>query len=314
MSAPAPWTAGPARWVALAVLLVAGAALVVVGLALPRADREPPRIAPPALQLLALGDSLGRGVQPVGAGGADVVTERGYAPRLARTLRARHGRVDLVRAACGGADTEILLRGGDCAPDAPVPYANDGTGSSQVAWAVRRLRARRAAPTLVTLTVGGNDVLRCLNADAGRLTRCLDAQEPALERGVRTIARRLKAAAGPRTVLAAATVYDPYVGLLRVGGVPRRAVLAFHRRIRDRIDPRLTRILRAEGWTVAQLGRAVGGNAPLVGRDPRAVRSACSSTWMCALNDVHLNDAGYARAARLFDRATRAAVDRALRD
>ncbi|WP_026911266.1 SGNH/GDSL hydrolase family protein [Patulibacter minatonensis] len=312
MSGAPRWTSGPSRSLALVVLVVLGATLAVVGLALPRHEEHAPRIAPPALEVVSLGDSLSRGVQPLAAGGGLRTTDRGYAPRLAAALRARHGEVRLVEAGCPDADTDTLLRGGRCAPRAAVPYANDGPSTSQVTWAARRLRERGDAPTLVTLDVGGNDLLPCLNADRARLSRCLAAAEPGLLRRTRTITRRLKAAAGSRTVLVGATVYDPYVGLLRVGGAPRGAVLALHRTIRDRVNPRLSRVLRAEGWEVAELGRALGGNAPLTGKDPRAVRAACAYTWMCALNDVHLNDRGYARAARLFDRASRAAVDGAL--
>lgn len=307
------WTAGAARSLALIVLVVAGVALSVLGLTLDRREEPPPRVVAPALELVSLGDSLSRGVQPLGDGGALIATDRGYVPRLATLLRRRHGRVGVVQAGCGGADVETLLRGGRCAPRAAVPYANDGPASSQVAWAAQRLRSRGAAPTLVTLDVGGNDVLRCLSPDRRRIARCLAAQEPGVERGLRRIARTLKRAAGPRTVLVGATVHEPFVGLLRVGVVPRRTVLAFHRAIRDRVNPRLARILRDEGWLVADLGRALGGNAPIVGKDPRPVRAACDLTWMCALNDVHLTDAGYARAARLFDGVARTAVDRALR-
>jgi lysophospholipase L1-like esterase len=310
--APRRWTAGPGRALALVLLVLTGAVLTLLGLTLDRRAEAPPRIAPAPLQLVSLGDSLSRGVQPLGDGGREIATDRGYVPRLATALRRRHGRVDVVQAGCGGADVGTLLRGGPCAPRAAVPYAGDGPSSSQVAWAARRLRARSTAPTLVTLNVGGNDLLRCLSPDRRRIRRCLAAQEPGVERGLRRIARTLKGAAGPRTVLVGATVHEPFVGLLRVGVVPRATVLAFHRAIRDRVNPRIARILRDEGWVVADLGRALGGGAPITGRNPRPVRAACDLTWMCALNDVHLNDAGYARAARLFDRVSRAAVDRAL--
>lgn len=307
------WTAGPGRAIALAVLVVAGVVLSVLGLTLDRREQAPPQVPRPALELVSLGDSLSRGVQPLGDGGREIATDRGYVPRLLTLLRRRHGRVGVVQAGCGGADVETLLRGGPCAPRAAIPYAGDGPASSQVAWAAERLRARGAAPTLVTLNVGGNDLLRCLSPDRRRIARCLAAQEPGVERGLRRIARTLKRSAGPRTVLVGATVHEPFVGLLRLGVVPRATVLAFHRAIRDRVNPRLARILRAEGWLVADLGRALGGNAPVTGRDSRPVRSACDLTWMCALRDVHLNDAGYARAARLFDGVSRVAVDRALR-
>ena len=312
MSAPDPWTAGPRRALALAVLVLAGVALAVLGLAQDRRTQAPPVVAAAPLQVVSLGDSLSRGVQPVGAGGAAVATDRGYPPRLTRLLRARHPDVRLVEAGCGGADVGTLLRGGRCAPRAPVPYAGDGPSSSQVAWAVRELRSRGDAPTLVTLDVGGNDLLRCLRPDRRALERGLAAQRPGLERGLRAIARRLRAAAGPRTVLVGATVHDPFVGLLRVGGAPRDVVLALHRAIHDRTNPRLARILRREGWLVADLGRALGGGGTTSGRDPTAVRAACELTWMCAVGDVHLQDAGYARAARLFDRVSRSAVDRAV--
>ncbi|WP_320673128.1 SGNH/GDSL hydrolase family protein [Patulibacter defluvii] len=303
------WAGGPRRLIALLAIAVIAVGLVVADL-VRRDDQPVRRVAPDAaravtgepLEYVALGDSLSRGVQP--GDGGPTVTDEGYPRQLAARLRARQ-RVTLVEAGCGGATTATMIDGGPCGPDAPVPYLNRDRASSQLRWAVRHVRDRADRPTLVTLDIGGNDLQRCVTPDAARLRDCLDRLRPQLERRWRRIARELAAVAGPQTVLAVSTTYDPFVALVRTGTAVRPAVRAMHRTLTRTLNPRMARIFRREGWLVADLARAMAAGDPVRGPSSRPVRAVCDLTWMCARGDVHLNTDGYALAARRFDRATR---------
>jgi lysophospholipase L1-like esterase len=310
------WTAGPLRSAAVVGLLLVAVVLVVGGLRARDDDDGAPRPGSRAgsgqtLQLVALGDSLSRGVQPGERG--QRITGEGYPRQLATLLRRRGVPVELVEAGCGGATAASALVGGRCAPTGPVPYANDAPATSQVAWAVRHVRSRDAAPTLVTLDLGSNDVLRCVSPDAARVRACLRATGPGLRRRLREIAQRIAAAAGPDTVLVAATVYDPFVALLRGGALDtaglRAAVAAVDRFVVRELNPAIRRTFTAQGWLVAEVGPAMGTDGTRGPADVDRVDAICDLTWMCARADVHLNREGYLRAARVFERTARRSVE-----
>ena len=309
-------TAGPGPWrgrrqgLALALILAVSAVFVAVGIAGRSSSDEvaapPPAssttpVQPKAPVYLALGDSLSRGVQP----DEKLTLKRGY-PRILRDdlLESVGAKPVLIEAGCGGATSTSFITGGRaCAPDAPVPYENQNRSSSQLIWAVRELEARKDLPTLVTLTVGGNDLTPCAQTTAREVKACLAEVVPPLERNWKTIARRLKAAAGPRTVLAVATTYDPILGFIAIGGENAAGARVFHEAVVDDVNPAMRTIFRKAGFEVADLAYAMHENGSIKDRGSRAVAAVCTLTWACNRADVHLNDQGYAVAADVFQAA-----------
>ncbi|MDO9356066.1 MAG: SGNH/GDSL hydrolase family protein [Solirubrobacteraceae bacterium] len=252
------------------------------------------------LVYLALGDSLSRGVQPDGA----KTLKNGYPRILLKNLRPQVKPAPvLVEAGCGGATTESMIVGGKaCAPDAPIPYANENRSSSQLLWAVDQLRLRKDLPTLVTLTIGGNDITSCVDPSAEKVDACLAEAAPRLKANWTTIARRLRAVAGPKTVLAVMTTYDPVLGYLRIsGGKDGQAAKAFHRQVVRRINPIMRRVFTKYDWKIADLAFAMHENGQIENGNARAVAAVCSLTWACGNFDVHLNDQGYAVAADVLE-------------
>jgi lysophospholipase L1-like esterase len=311
-SGDSPW-GGWRRTASVAVILVVSVALAlfyVLG------DGEP-ELRPPVAQTsapggttpgdnrkglvyLALGDSLSRGVQPDGAktlkNGYPRVLEKSLAEQIKPTPK-------LVEAGCGGATTTSFIAGGKaCQPDAPIPYANESRASSQLIWAVQQLRGRKDLPTLVTLTIGGNDITACVDPSVEKVESCLDDVIPRLKANWITIARRLRAVAGPKTTLAVMTTYDPVLGYLRIsGGKDGNAAKAFHRQVVRRINPVMRRVFTKYDWQIADLAFAMHENGKVDDGNARAVNAVCSLTWACGNFDVHLNDQGYAVAADVLE-------------
>ncbi|MFT4035212.1 MAG: SGNH/GDSL hydrolase family protein [Patulibacter sp.] len=305
-----PWR-GPRQLAALVVIAVALVAFVIVGLTPSKAPEPAPTTAiattptqPSGLVYLALGDSLSRGVQPDDS----VTLKHGYPRQLERSLRSDLGvPVTLIEAGCGGATTQSFIDAGKtCQPDAPVPYANDGTGTSQFAYAIGELRARRELPTLVTLSLGGNDLTPCAKPDRTQMQDCLDATLPQVKQRWKQIATTLREAAGPRTVFSVLTTYDPFLGLTKVAPSSDldRAVVQFHTAIVKRYNPALRRIFAGAGWKIADLGREMHETARTTRGSSRALRAVCDLTWACSKADIHLNDEGYAVAASLIEAVT----------
>lgn len=233
---------------------------------------------------LAAGDSMTAPFQQVET----------YPARVATDLRRRQPRLRVRRVGCPGITAAQVVRGGG-----PCAYA----AGSQLATAVADLRARRGKVDLVTLTVGANDVQDCV---AQGDTACLRERLPAVVAEVRTIARRLRAAAGRGAALVATTYHDPFLGYWVQGrrdearaSVP--VVLAF--------DRALEKAYRAEGWRVADVATSFRvADTAMTGRIgseavPVNVEMTCRLTRACpadpAAFDVHPNAEGFTRIARL---------------
>lgn len=253
------------------------------------------------LAYLALGDSLSRGVEPEPL----LTLRRGYPRQLAAALERRTGRpVALVEAGCGGATTESFIHGGKpCPPGAPVPYANAAPETSQLDWAEDWLRDRGDRPTLVTLSLGANDVLACASADTAAIRKCFEDGATPYAARIDEIVDRLSAAAGDHTGFAGMTLYDPVLGAARLGKAPLQTAAAFHEGVVDVVNPYLRDRLGRAGWEVADLGVAMHEDAPLTSKSSRAIDDVCQYAWACTPpGDIHLNRAGYALAAGLHER------------
>jgi lysophospholipase L1-like esterase len=148
---------------------------------------------------LALGDSLARGVQPIPATGVLEETNQGYVDDLYGLYRLRHPDLLLAKLGCSGETTGTMIAGGLC----PYPMG------SQLAQAVRFLQTHEVA--LITLTIGGDNILRCISASGINQT-CVTNGIGAAAADLPQIVAALRAA-GPGIPIVAMNYNDPLLGL-----------------------------------------------------------------------------------------------------
>lgn len=268
----------------------------------------PPSPTAPGTAYVALGDSLAQGIQNID--GTLRTTNQGYPDALAARLGAAGTPVRLGRVGCSGATVQSLVQGArDCLPPPPRPlaYANRGPSTSQLAWAEDWLRRRGDRPTLLTIDIGANDLLGCATPNADRVRACFGERLPGVEAQLRDVARKLRAAAGARTVLAAMTYYDPAVALVRIGAT-RDAAIAFHDAVRRRANPAIVRLYEAEGFAVARVDRVFRSDRPATAEG--VVDRTCDLTRLCTLADFHPTAEGYALIGDAFARVVRDRVAR----
>ena len=158
--------------------------------------------AAPPVYYLALGDSLSRGVQP-NRTGVLVETRQGYVDDLYAYYRARHPELRLAKLGCSGETTETMITGGVCS----YPLG------SQLAEAVQFLQTNQVA--LVTLTIGGDNILHCIGA-GGIDPACVTNGLNDLSVDLPQILGALRAAA-PGVAIIAMNYNDPLLGLWRFG-------------------------------------------------------------------------------------------------
>jgi lysophospholipase L1-like esterase len=253
---------------------------------------------------LALGDSLSRGVQP-DAAGASVPTADGYADQLYALLRRHERGLRLVKLGCKGETTSTMIDGGLCRYPA----------GSQLATALRFLRAHRARVSLITLDIGANDPDSCVSGTSlVSAARCVSVSIKQTSVNLVRILTRIRAA-DPGARVIGMNYYLPALAQWRTGfighGVARLSELAA-----ATYNSVLSGVYASFGVRVADVfgafrttdfdGRV---SVPGYGSLPPNVAAICRWTWECAGPprgpNQHANEAGYAVIARTFLAADR---------
>lgn len=246
---------------------------------------------------VALGDSLAAGYQP---GGAEL-RDSAY-PALAAARLGRGGEeLGVANLACSGETTGTFLDGGKC------EYAAE----SQLAQAEQLLRERRDDVRLVTLDIGGNDLLRCaarLQVDA----KCAAAGLGTVDENLPTILSRLRAAAGPDVPVLVLGYYNPWLAASYLG--TGEAQLKVATKAFTDLDAAISGAVKGSGARFVSLDAAfaLDDDSPTTfnGREvPKNVAQVCSLTYICTAFDIHLTAEGAAVVGRvLADAATKAGV------
>jgi lysophospholipase L1-like esterase len=238
---------------------------------------------------LSLGDSLAQGYQPIGGPWSPLGFpgyNQGYPDQLLKLVRTPSAQPRLVKLGCGGETTTTMIVGSPwCGAFFPA--------GSQLAEAVTFLRGHRGEIALVTIDIGGNDVLQ---PDGGGVD--------AVTTNLPVILAQLREAAGAGVPIVGMNYYNP----LLVEWFANPASLQSHVDGVVAFNDLLEAIYAAAGDTVADVERAFEStDTTLVGGVPRDVARLCELTWSCAAPphgpDIHPNDAGYAAIADAFAQA-----------
>ncbi len=285
-----------------AVAAAGAAAAVIVAVSGPAGRPGRPR---PASYYLSLGDSLSQGVQPDRAG-ASVRTSQGYPDQLQAMLRPGRPGLRLVKLGCPGETTATMIHGGICG------YR----GGSQLAAAIRFLRAHRGRVALITIDIGANDPNACiLHPSLSTAARCVGSTIPGAASNLARILRELRAASGGNVRIIGMNYYVPELAEWR-NGLAGRLLARLSAQLAAGYNLLLARTYAAAGVRVADVAGAFRTgdfgsqvSRPALGTAPRNVALICSWTWACAPPprgpNQHANAAGYRVIAEAFRCADR---------
>jgi len=263
--------------------------------------------------VVSLGDSFSAGVQPgPGVSRSFSYPKVSYANQmLARASKLLHTKLKLEMLACGGATTESMV-GADIKPCDPgasgfkLPYANTSPRTSQLRYATRFLRDHRGQVAFVTMTMGGNDLLRCVDSATGGFDlNCITSSYGAISSELPKIAARVRQAAGPHVPVLGTGYYDPYLAFY-LRGPDQQALAQASVGIESQLNATLRKAFKTAGWSFTNPDAVFGTNTPLdqttnldpYGQVPVEVAMVCEMSWMCAPApqgpNIHPNQAGYA--------------------
>ncbi len=274
-----------------ALAVVTALALALASFALPGVAQARTR-AP--TYYVSLGDSYSVGYQPT----------MGATPGYASYVAART-HLTLVNFGCGGATTTTLLDTIGC-PDV-LPHTAGGMTyptSTQIAAAEAFLTAHRGHIGLITVTIGGNDVVPC--ALKPNVLSCVLAAAKTIGTNVTTIASDLRSAAGRGVPIIGSTYPDVILGSYvwpsptpapSTVSLANLSVTAF----KSLINPTLAKAYAASGGFLADVTAATGAYGPLTrtvhtktyGTIPVPVAAVCALTWFCTRGDIHPHTSGY---------------------
>jgi lysophospholipase L1-like esterase len=284
----------------LSLAVLAGAAATALSTAVVAGPAQASTPSSPTYYV-SLGDSYSVGYQPghgATAGYTGVVVKKTH--------------MKLVNFGCGGATSTSILQTIGC-PDV-LPHTAGGMTyptTTQIAAADAFLAAHKGHIGLVTVTIGGNDVLGC--SSQANPTSCVATASKTIQTNVTALAANLRNAVGPSVPIIGSTYPDVILGAYVYPHHPPSAqslalaklsVPAF----KSLVNPALSKSYASAKASFVDVTAATGAYKPLnketktkskKGKSksyahlPIAVSRVCRITWYCTKGDIHANTKGY---------------------
>jgi lysophospholipase L1-like esterase len=244
---------------------------------------------------VSVGDSYAVGYQPSPTPGAT----GGYTAVVAKGTHLK-----LVNFGCGGATTTSILQTDGCAPPYGPPAATDAAsypGQTQASAAEAFIRRHKGDIGLITVTIGGNDVTHC--ATTANPVTCVAGVVGELGPHVTTLAKGLRAAAGPKVPIIGLTYPDVILGeWVYPPGKPDQSLASLSvTAFKSLINPELKKAYASAKAKFVDITADTDAYQPLsqtttlapFGTVPEAVAKVCELTWYCQLGNIHAKTVGY---------------------
>ena len=254
---------------------------------------------------VSLGDSYAAGYQPLASAnaGTDI---NGFAYQVVGLAAAKGDHFTLENFACDGATTDTLLTQRGCSLAPPGPDVVAYSDKTQAAAAEQFISTHRGQIGLITVSIGGNELLACSAATV--VISCARNAAKLITNNLATLLPALRSAAGASVPIVGTTYPDVFLGLYRskVPSQKKLAILSIQE-FRSIFNPALRSSYLAVGARFVDVTAATGAYTPLSQTTadppfeniPVAVADVCRLTFYCQLQDVHPKKAGYAVIARL---------------
>lgn len=288
--------------------IVAGSVIAVgcalgIGAATSKSFPAYPAADPAATYYVSIGDSYAAGYRPTGPNSGSTSTD-GFAYQVEAGLRARQPNWQLVNFGCSGETATAMSFDRGCeagagAPDGPQ-YPND----PQSVAAADFINAHRSQIGLVTIVMGGNDILRC-----GRETepdvawKCAEDEMPKIALSLDALLARVRSAIGPGVPIVGVSYMNVFLAdqLSSDPNIQRRAAISTTL-FRDYLNPALRQTYQKYGAPFVDTTALTGGYLPdtektwLAGHGtvPASVGRVCALTYYCTNDDPHPNRDGHA--------------------
>jgi lysophospholipase L1-like esterase len=242
---------------------------------------------------ISIGDSIAAGYQP----DVNQDTPNAYSDQLYAQLKQYQPGLKHIRLGCDGETTTSLINGGTCS------YPN---AQSQLDAAVKAMAQHRGKVAYVTVDIGANDILECVDKTTGAFDQaCVNRATQTIPQNLARITQALRAAGTWNTKFAGMTYYNPFLAQwLRGQGGQETAKGSVS--LVNAENSALSQVYSAAGFKVADVAGAFGSDdftpvsVPGYGEVPANVAQVCRLTWACTRQDPHPNASGHTVIAGAF--------------
>jgi len=245
---------------------------------------------------VSVGTSLAAGTQADATGASIPFTDESYTDVLAQRLTGRLKVAEHVKLGCPGATTESMLFG----PPA-IPLCDYGPEPTQLAAAVAFLEAHPREVALITIDVGVNDVLPCV--EEVDIALCVAGAAATVGANLPVILTALRTAAGPDVPIVGMNYYNPLLASWLAGPAGQAFAIATNDLVAFFNDDVLAPVYAAFEVPVADVAaqfRTFDFTGADKGKTPRNVKVICRLTFMCDVGNIHPDKGGYKEIAKAF--------------
>lgn len=230
---------------------------------------------------LSLGTSLAAGVQADPLTSESIVTNVSYPGLLAEIIGEDIRRLRHVNLGCPDETSDTFIDGGIC----------DYPRGSQLDEAVNFLHAHGKFTGLITIDLGANDALACIDGTEIDID-CFQETISRLSSNLAYVIRTLRDVAGPKVPIVGMDYYNP----LLVFWFQDEDIAMQSARIQSLLNRALYRVYGFFNIPVADVsGAFMSSDFTDADRNgvPDNVELICAWTWMCAFGNIHPNAIGY---------------------
>jgi lysophospholipase L1-like esterase len=238
---------------------------------------------------LSLGTSLAAGVQADPLTGESVVTDVSYPNILAAALGEDIRKLRHVNLGCPGENSDTFIDGGIC----------DYPHGSQLYEAVKFLRAHKKFTGLITIDLGANDALACVDGIEIDI-ECFYDTVSRLSSNLAYVIQTLRKAAGPKVPIVGMNYYNPLLVYWFVDPDLAFQTAALQNILNDALlgvyDNFEIPMADVSSVFMSNNFNDDSGNGL-----PDNLDIICGWTWMCLWQNIHPNYFGYDAMAGAFE-------------
>jgi len=195
------------------VVLVAGC-ILGIGVAAskePSTDLAAMYSDPMVKYYVSIGDSYAAGYRPTGPDSGATSTD-GFAYQVEEELRARQPEWQLVNFGCSGESASAMSFDRGCEAGAGGPDGPSYPDDPQSVAAAKFVTAHRDQIGLITVVMGGNDILPCgRETDPERARTCAEDQVPKVRQSLDALLSRIRAAVGVHVPIVGTTYLNVFL-------------------------------------------------------------------------------------------------------
>jgi lysophospholipase L1-like esterase len=261
---------------------------------------------------VSIGDSYAAGYRPDGAGSGSTSRD-GFAYQLMSALNADRNDWKLANFGCSGETAYAMAFEVGCAPAALAPDGIQYRDDPQAIAAVEFIAEHRDNIGLVTIAMGGNDLLRCLGKPDSRAGQaCAEESVPKVVGSLDALLAKLRGEVGHEVPI----VGISYINVFLADAMSDDPVVqerANWSRVlfENYLNPALRQMYSKYNATFIDTTALAGGympatektSTPELGTVTASIGRVCALTYYCSDRDVHPDRAGHALIASAVENA-----------